>query len=187
MQEYINSAAELAIDPLDDNGSRPIKRPLSLTPPVDRSMGKAIIVGAGVTGLSAAWQLAMAGMQTTVLEASSRVGGMATTFKHKDFLLDQGPHKFFSVMEDRMQMAEEIVGNGDFLVVPKRSRIRLAGKFLNYPLALLDIVKNLSPFIAVSGGLSYFFQLTKNVFNRQPDISYEDWLVRRFGRKLYEL
>jgi protoporphyrinogen oxidase len=187
MEEHIHSTAEIVIDPLDDNGSQSTKRPLSFAPKIDRPSGRAIIVGAGVTGLSTAWQLATAGMQTTVLEASSRVGGMATTFKHKDFLLDQGPHKFFSVMEDRMRMAEEIVGNGDFLVVPKRSRIRLAGHFLNYPLALLDIVKNLSPLIAISGGLSYFLQLAKNVFDRRPDISYEDWLVRRFGRRLYEL
>jgi protoporphyrinogen oxidase len=180
---------ELGIDPFDNNGSRPVERSSSaaVSPAGNRPKGRAIIVGAGVTGLTTAWQLTSANMDTLVLEASNRVGGMATTFRHNDFLLDQGPHKFFSVMEDRMRLAEQIVGTDDFLVVPKRSRIRLAGHFLNYPLGLLDIVKNLNPLIAVSGGLSYLWQLVKNVVDRRPDISYEDWLVRRFGRKLYEL
>ena len=173
----------------DDKGCRP----LETTPgtvalrATSRSNGRAIVIGAGVTGLMAAWQLASAGMDVLVLEATRHVGGMATTFRHKDFLLDQGPHKFFSVMEDRMRMAEEIMGADDFLTVPKRSRIRLAGHFLNYPIGLLDVMKNLDPFIAVSGGCSYLFQLMCNIFDRHPDVSYEDWLVKRFGSKLYEL
>jgi protoporphyrinogen oxidase len=187
MEEQTIVAKDLGIDPLDDNGSRPRKRAPAVAPPRRSVKGRAIVVGAGVTGLTTAWQLASGDMETLVLEATSRVGGMATTFRHQDFLLDQGPHKFFSVMEDRMQLAEEIVGSEDFLVVPKRSRIRLAGHFLSYPLALFDILKNLNPLIAVSCGWSYFFQLVKNVVDRRPDISYEDWLVRRFGRKLYEL
>jgi len=179
---------ELGVDPNDNNGSLP--REASIVGQQQASAQlrrRAIVVGAGITGLAAAWQLAAAGVDVLVLEATRRVGGMATTFRYKDWLLDLGPHKFFSVMEDRMRMVEEIMGPEDFLTVPKRSRIRLAGRFLNYPIGLLDVMKNLSPFIAVSGGLSYFLQLVRNVFDRRPDLSYEDWLVRRFGRKLYEL
>jgi protoporphyrinogen oxidase len=177
------------IDPLDDNGSRPNQRVRAAHESIasNGSRGKAIVVGAGVTGLTSAWKLAAGGMDTRLCEATSRVGGMATTFKHQDFLLDQGPHKFFSVMEDRMRLAEEIVGDADFLVVPKRSRIRLLGKFLSYPVALLDLVKNLNPLIALACGFSYGCQLLKNPFDRRPDVSYEDWLVRRFGPRLYNM
>ena len=106
MKECI-SEEELAIDPLDDNGSRPSQdsRPANVSQTHDASRGRAIVIGAGVTGLTTAWQLSSADMETLVLEATSRVGGMATTFRHNDFLLDQGPHKFFSVMTDRMEMA----------------------------------------------------------------------------------
>lgn len=150
------------------------------------SVKQAWIIGAGVTGLTAAWQLAQRGVEVTVLEANDHVGGMAATFRHGDFILDLGPHKFFSVMEDRMRLAEEIMGS-DFITVPKRSRIRLAGKFLNYPIGLLDVMKNLDPLIAITGGFSYLYQLCLNLFDRKEDISYEDWLTRRFGKKLYEL
>jgi protoporphyrinogen oxidase len=155
---------------------------------VEKSMqGQNIyIIGGGVTGLSAAWQLAERGATVTVFEAEDHVGGMATTFRHGDFLLDLGPHKFFSVMEERMRLAEEIMG-ADFLTVPKRSRIRLAGRFLNYPVGLFDLLKNLNPFIAISGGLSYLWQMLRNLFDRNPAGSYEDYLVKKFGRRLYEL
>lgn len=144
------------------------------------------IIGGGVTGLSAAWQLAGRAADVTVFEAEDHVGGMAATFRRGDFLLDLGPHKFFSVMEERMRLAEEIMGE-DFLTVPKRSRIRLAGRFLNYPVALFDLVKNLNPLIAILGGLSYLWQSLRNVFDHSAADSYEDYLVKKFGRRLYEL
>lgn len=147
---------------------------------------KAYVIGGGVTGLTAAWQLAQRGMDVTVFEAEEYVGGMAATHRHGDFLLDLGPHKFFSVMPERMRLAEEIMGD-DFLTVPKRSRIRLAGRFLNYPVGLLDLVKNLNPLVAVSGGLSYLWQSLRNLFDRSEASSYEDYLVKKFGRRLYEL
>ena len=149
-------------------------------------MKKAIIIGAGVTGLTAAWQLAQAGLDVQILEVNDHVGGMSATFRHGDFLLDLGPHKFFSVMEDRMALSEKIMAE-EFITVPKRSRIRLAGRFLNYPIGLVDVALNLNPWIAVSGGLSYAWQLLANLFDRSEPVSYEDWLVKRFGRCLYEL
>jgi protoporphyrinogen oxidase len=185
LKEYASILEELDIDPHDNNGSLPLEVRRET---VNRGVnGCGFIIGAGVTGLTTAWQLASAGLDVQVLEASSHVGGMATTFRHENLLLDQGPHKFFSVMEDRMQMAEEIIGSENFLVVPKRSRIRLAGRFVNYPLGFIDILKNLNPTVAITGGLSYLFQLVRNLFDRSPMVSYEDYLVRRFGRRLYEL
>ncbi len=184
----MNPLHDLGLDPSDQNGSLP-NEPVSraVRPALSAPRRRAFVIGAGVTGLTAAWQMAAGGMDVVVLEATRRVGGMATTFKYKDYSLDQGPHKFFSVMTDRMKMAEEIMGDGGFLEVPKISRIRLDGRFLNYPIGLIDVLKNLNPTIAVSGGLSYLFQLARNLVDRRPDVSYEDWLVRRFGRRLYEL
>lgn len=144
------------------------------------------IIGAGVTGLSVGWQLAQKGANVQIFEASDYIGGMATTFVHEDFVLDLGPHKFFSIMDDRMNLARKLMGD-EFISVEKRSRIRLSGHFINYPIGLFDVMKNLDPFIAVTGGISYLIQLVKNIFTKDPDRSYEDWLVRRFGYRLYSL
>ena len=48
--------------------------------------------GGGIGGLGCAALLAKEGMKVLVLEKSSFLGGRATSFKYKDYLLDVGMH-----------------------------------------------------------------------------------------------
>ena len=49
------------------------------------------VIGAGITGLSAALELRVRGAHVTVLEAGSRVGGVITTLRRDGFLVEAGP------------------------------------------------------------------------------------------------
>lgn len=51
---------------------------------------KIYIIGAGIAGLIAAYELERAGYQSIILEASDRVGGRVRTDEYKGFLLDRG-------------------------------------------------------------------------------------------------
>ncbi|HET8634940.1 MAG TPA: FAD-dependent oxidoreductase, partial [Gemmatimonadales bacterium] len=51
----------------------------------------AIVVGAGVAGLTAAVELRRAGRVVQVLEASGRIGGLAQSERHQGFLVERGP------------------------------------------------------------------------------------------------
>jgi protoporphyrinogen/coproporphyrinogen III oxidase len=50
-----------------------------------------IVIGAGITGLSTAWALARSGVDVTVLEASSRVGGAMASARDGGYLVELGP------------------------------------------------------------------------------------------------
>lgn len=54
-------------------------------------MNKAIVIGAGFAGLSAATKLADAGYDVTILEKNSMAGGRARVFEEKGFTFDMGP------------------------------------------------------------------------------------------------
>lgn len=52
-------------------------------------VGRVIVVGAGMAGLTAAWELEQAGWDVTVLEASTRIGGRNWTVRTGDTVPDQ--------------------------------------------------------------------------------------------------
>ncbi|HMH16317.1 MAG TPA: NAD(P)/FAD-dependent oxidoreductase [Edaphobacter sp.] len=68
-------------------------------------MGKrAIIIGAGPAGLTAALELLRrTGVQPIVLEASDEIGGISRTIQYKGNRMDIGGHRFFSKSDRVMQ------------------------------------------------------------------------------------
>jgi phytoene dehydrogenase-like protein len=56
---------------------------------------KAIVVGGGPAGLVAAGKLAAGGVETTLLEAGSNLGGRAASEHRDGFILNQGPHALY--------------------------------------------------------------------------------------------
>src|SRR4051812_27307446 len=58
---------------------------------------RVVIIGAGPAGLTAAWELARAGVRDiVVLEASDVVGGLSQSVEYKGNRIDIGGHRFFS-------------------------------------------------------------------------------------------
>ncbi|HHK41261.1 MAG TPA: NAD(P)/FAD-dependent oxidoreductase, partial [Planctomycetaceae bacterium] len=51
----------------------------------------AVVIGAGMTGLMAAWTLTRLGKRVCVLESKSRPGGLVATTHRDGFLLEHGP------------------------------------------------------------------------------------------------
>src|ERR1700728_2658535 len=65
---------------------------------------KAIIIGAGPAGLTAALELLRrTGIQPIILEASNEIGGISRTIKYKGYRMDIGGHRFFSKSDRVMQ------------------------------------------------------------------------------------
>jgi protoporphyrinogen/coproporphyrinogen III oxidase len=56
-----------------------------------RDIRKAVVIGAGITGLACAFRLQQLGIRALVLEASEKAGGVISTVRRNGFLFEAGP------------------------------------------------------------------------------------------------
>lgn len=80
------------------------------------------VVGAGIAGLAAAWELEQHGVDVTVFEASGRVGGkiQRSAVPELGFPLDEGADAFLARVPDALDLCEEL--GIDHLVHPASGR-----------------------------------------------------------------
>ena len=145
-----------------------------------------VILGGGVAGLAAAHYLARDGHRVTVVERAPHTGGLCASFQSHGFTLDHGPHKMYSVVPGVLDELRSIMGD-ELIEHQKRNRIRLLGRYLDYPLSLGNLLPLLGPVRSVKMGLDYAVAMASGVVNGKPAVSYEDYVVRRFGRSVYQL
>jgi protoporphyrinogen oxidase len=143
-----------------------------------------VVLGGGVAGLTIAREMVRAGRSVTVIEKSPHVGGLSRTFRRDGFSFDLGGHRFHSNNADVVRWLQELVG-GDLLTVRRRSRIHIDGRFVDYPIRLGQAVGAFGLSKAAGIAASYAKVLLSG---REPEArSFEEWVIRRFGRVLYEI
>jgi protoporphyrinogen oxidase len=118
-----------------------------------------------------------------VLEADGAVGGIAKTVEFDGYRFDLGGHRFYTKLQPILRLWKEMLGD-EFLVRPRQSRIYYHGRFFNYPLRAQDVFKGLGVIESARAGLSYFYWRYR-MRHIRPE-SFEDWVVARFGRRLYD-
>src|SRR5581483_1910647 len=141
-----------------------------------------VVLGAGPAGLTAGYRLAQEGKPVVVLESTGQVGGLARTEVRDGYRFDLGGHRFFTKAKEVDQLWHEILSD-EFLRRPRQSRIYWNGKFLEYPLQGMDVIRKLGPVELIRCGLSYLWAAVRP--KRRED-SFEDWVSNRFGKRLYQ-
>jgi len=147
----------------------------------DRAARRAVILGAGPAGLTAAYELTKFGVTPVVLEKQDIVGGLASTRTYKGFSFDMGGHRFFTKSEEVKKLWREILGR-DFLRRPRLSRIYYDGKFFAYPLKPFNALRGLGLYQGFRIMLSY---LRWQVSPHRLEETFEQWVTNRFGRRLF--
>jgi protoporphyrinogen oxidase len=175
---------------------------------------RAIIVGAGPAGLTAAYELiSRTGIVPVVIERSDDVGGLSRTVKYRGNRMDLGGHRFFSKSDRVMQWwlrmlpldpaaesvaviryhgmerpvqrpaAAEPSTDRVMLLRRRKSRIYYLRTLFDYPISLsLDTLRKLGVARVATIGLSY---LRSALFPLRPEKTLEQFVINRFGRKLY--
>jgi protoporphyrinogen oxidase len=145
---------------------------------------KAVIVGAGPAGLTAAYELAKQGAPVVVLESDPEyVGGISRTVNYKGFHFDIGGHRFFSKSREVEDFWTEVAG-ADMLNRPRSSRIYYRGKFYTYPLKPFEALSKLGLIESVRCMLSFAKARLRPIPNPK---TFEDWVSNQFGRRLFRI
>lgn len=145
-----------------------------------------VVLGGGVAGLAAGYYLSQDGHAVTVVERAPGTGGLCASFESHGFTLDLGPHKLYSVVPGILDEIRSIMGP-DLIEHKKRNRIRLLGNYLAYPLSMSNLLPLLGPARSVKMGMQYASALARSWVTTAAPASYEEYVVRRFGRGVYEL
>ena len=144
-----------------------------------------LVIGAGPAGLTAALELSRKGSRCTVLEKDDHsVGGLARTVEYKGFRFDIGGHRFFTKSQEIENLWHQILADEDFIKVNRKSRIYYKGKFYDYPLKPVNALVNLGLVESTLCCASYLYRL---LHPREPERSFQDWVVNRFGDRLFSI
>jgi len=160
---------------------------------------KVVIIGGGITGLTAAYYLQKHARENELLlevklvEASHRVGGKMQTYVKDGFVIERGPDSFLERKESAGRLARE-VGLGDKLVNNSTGKSYVLVKDRLHPIpggAVMGIPTQISPFVT-SGLFSWpgkfraagdFFLPPSKVAGDQ---SLGDFFRRRLGDEVVE-
>lgn len=151
-----------------------------------------LVVGGGITGLAAAYDLMRAGVPVTVAEQSDRWGGKIRTDVVDGFVVEAGPDSFVSYRPAALQLAGE-VGLGDDVVPtldPRRVWLRRDGRMVPLPDDMgVVLPTRLAPFVRtplftwpqkLRAGLDVVLPRTLGA----DDVSVGAFLRRRLGAAL---
>jgi protoporphyrinogen oxidase len=144
-----------------------------------------VILGAGISGLSAAQRFCDYGIPVCVLESALVPGGLAGTQREGPYALDYGPHSFFTEHEEIREQVLNLLK--DSALSQNRSvKLFWNGKYLDYPFTPVQLLVQSGWKEAVQTIGSFAFRPRPQPVVPEDEESLESWAVRNFGRRLYE-
>jgi len=145
-----------------------------------------IVIGGGLSGLSAAWLLKKRGASVLLFEKEQALGGTARTMQHDGFRFDLGGHRFYTKDAEVLSLVESLLGD-EIVQVHRKSSIFMAGRFVDYPLTFMSAFKGLGWWKVARVGGSYVAASVEAGLRTATPQTFEEWCVGRFGRALYQI
>ncbi len=149
------------------------------------------IVGGGIAGLSAAYDLASAGVPHTLIEKQPRLGGVIETRQWDGCVLEWGPDSFISVKPEAMKLIQELGLAGDVIGSNDAERvtyIQRHGKLVRLPEGTTMFVPTRPSSMLASPLVGWGTKIRMGLeFLRRPatfpDRSVSEFVTDHFGRE----
>ncbi len=148
------------------------------------------IIGAGISGMSAAYDLAKAGKKVVIYEADDHVGGLAAGFKEPnwDWSVEYFYHHWFGTDRHMLGLIDELGWSDDVLFPQPQTVLYHKGKF--YP---FDSIKAAILYPGLGWGINkirfglvgIYLRLTNN-WRKLEKVTAEAWMRKWAGNKVYE-
>jgi oxygen-dependent protoporphyrinogen oxidase len=149
------------------------------------------IVGGGIAGLSAAYELQRRGVSSRVLEATRRVGGVISSDRFDGWVIDAGPDSMLVQKPAAVALCREL-GIADRLIhtQPPRTAYVLRderlhplveGSFLGFPLTASGLMR--SPLFSAAGKMRLALEPVMPRRTGDDDESIGAFVRRRFGKE----
>lgn len=151
-----------------------------------QSLNNTVILGGGLTGLSAGFVLTRAGLEVRIFESSETVGGLSRTIEKDGFRFDLGGHRFFTKDKKIESFVRDLM-NPELISVNRSSKIYMRNKFFDYPLKPVNAIFGLGLGTTARIMADYGSEKVRNLLKKGDCISLEDWVVNKFGRTMFDI
>lgn len=148
-----------------------------------------VVVGAGFTGLTAAYELAKSGIKVLVIEADEAPGGLAGTFEFSDGIrLEKFYHHWFNNDKYVPELVRELGMEKEILYLPTQTGMYYSGKIwrLSSPLDLLKF-NALSLFDRLRLGFLVFQVRNIKDWKSIEHLSIREWLEGLCGKNIFRI
>ncbi|MEO7837069.1 MAG: protoporphyrinogen oxidase [Acidimicrobiales bacterium] len=157
------------------------------------------VVGGGITGLAAAWELVRGGARVTLIESAPRLGGKIVTEDLRGRAVDVGPDAFLARVPDAVQLCHELGLDDQLIGVASesaslwvRDRARTGGRLrplprgtmLGVPISLEMLAR--SGLVPVRGVARAALDLVLPRRDLGPDPTVGDIVSSRLGHHVHQ-
>ncbi len=142
------------------------------------------VIGAGLSGLSAAYYLKQHGLQTIVLEKQDHAGGVIRTTRNDDFILEAGPNSALATSGAILGLIEHLGLSFQMEYANRSARKRYIvrdGKLVPVPLSVRSLLG--TSLISVKGRLRLMAEPLVRANRSTEDEALADFVRRRLGQE----
>ena len=148
---------------------------------------KAIVIGAGVSGLSAAWELKKRGLEVIVLEKNANVGGVVSTFSENGYKAESGTNSVMVTSQKLLDFINEVGLESKMEVSKPVAKKRFFARYSKPRAVPMNPISLLfTRLFSFFGKIRIFCEPFVKKHNPDSEPSIAEFVEKRFGRDVLD-